>query len=35
MLGLDYGFEKTKALHPEDLDHYKTILEERGIKVLG
>ncbi|MFP3091152.1 glycyl-radical enzyme activating protein [Treponema sp. TIM-1] len=34
MLGLDYGFEKTKALHPEDLEHYQGIFENHGIKVL-
>jgi pyruvate formate lyase activating enzyme len=35
MLGLDYGLEKTKALHPEDLGQYKTILENYGLKVRG
>jgi pyruvate formate lyase activating enzyme len=33
MLGLDYGLEKTKALHPEDLEPYKTVLENRGLKI--
>jgi pyruvate formate lyase activating enzyme len=33
MLGLDYGLEKTKALRPEDLEQYKTILEDHGLRV--
>ena len=35
MLGLDYGLETTKALRPEDLEQYKTILKRRGLRVLG
>jgi pyruvate formate lyase activating enzyme len=35
MLGLDYGLEKAKALHREDLARYKTILEGRGVTVRG
>jgi pyruvate formate lyase activating enzyme len=34
LLGLDYGLEKTKALPPEDLEPYKTVLESHGVKVL-
>jgi pyruvate formate lyase activating enzyme len=35
MLGLDYRLETTKALRPEDLEPYKTILKRRGLRVLG
>lgn len=34
MLGLDYGLAEIKALHPEDLKPYKTILENQGVRVL-
>jgi pyruvate formate lyase activating enzyme len=34
LLGLDYGLETTKALRPEDLEPYKTILKRRGLRVL-
>jgi pyruvate formate lyase activating enzyme len=33
LLGLDYGQKKTKALHPEDLEQYKTLLAGRGLRV--
>ncbi|MDR3334129.1 MAG: glycyl-radical enzyme activating protein [Treponema sp.] len=32
LLGRDYGFTATKALHPEDLEAYKTVFETGGIE---
>jgi pyruvate formate lyase activating enzyme len=32
MLGRDYGFEKTKALHEEDLESYRAVFKDRGIR---
>jgi pyruvate formate lyase activating enzyme len=32
LLGLDYKFAKQKALHPEDIEAYKAVFEQQGIR---